>query len=88
MTLGCGQRFGKIFANGVGGEAGPSGKKILFDGLDPSGHRRTEAGAMQKINELCFGFLVICAVGIMLVRRVVSWLFDSWLCRWGKVKMP
>jgi hypothetical protein len=46
MPFGGGKGFWKVFADGIGGEAGPCGKEILFDGLSPGGYRWAEAGPM------------------------------------------
>jgi hypothetical protein len=68
MAFGSGKRFGEKFADGVGGESGPSGEEIVVDGFRPSGDRWAEAGAVEEVNELDFVFLFICAVRTVLVR--------------------
>jgi hypothetical protein len=73
MSFGCGQGFGKIFADSVSGEAWSCGEEILFDCLCPGRDWWAKTCAMQKLNKLYLCFLFVYAVRVMLVGWVLGW---------------
>jgi hypothetical protein len=53
----AGQGLWEVFPDSVGGQARPSGEKVLFNCLCPRGHRRAEASPVKKFDELRFRFV-------------------------------